>query len=55
VAKTTTSIMALMQRSLAEVGQTQETAITDGCFGLRSILVDAGITAPPYLDWFRAT
>jgi hypothetical protein len=53
VAKTTTSIMALIQRSLAEVGQTQETAITDGCFGLRSILVDAGVTAPPYLDWFH--
>jgi hypothetical protein len=29
------------------------TAFTDGCPGLRSILVDAGITAPPFLDWFH--
>jgi len=58
VAKTDTAIVALIQRSLAEVGQAQETeitAFTDGCSGLRSILVDAGVTAPPYLDWFRAT
>ena len=58
VAKTDTAIAALIQRSLAEVGQAQETGITaftDGCSGLRSILVDAGITKPPYLDWFRAT
>jgi hypothetical protein len=56
VAKTDTSIVALIQRSLAEVGQTADTAITaftDGCSGLRSILVDAGVTAPPYLDWFH--
>src|SRR3954467_12567589 len=56
VAKTDTSIAALIQRSLAEVGQAQETkitAFTDGCSGLRSILVDAGVTAPPYLDWFH--
>jgi hypothetical protein len=56
VAKTDTSIVALIQRSLAEVGQAQETeitAFTDGCSGLRSILVDAGVTAPPYLDWFH--
>ena len=58
VAKTGTSIAALIQRSLAEVGQARETeitAFTDGCSGLRSILVDAGITKPPHLDWFRAT
>jgi hypothetical protein len=34
---------------------TELTAFTDGCPGLRSILVNAGVTAPPYLDWFRAT
>jgi hypothetical protein len=58
VARTDTAIETLIQRSLAEVGQAQETGITaftDGCSGLRSILIDAGITAPPYLDWFRAT
>jgi hypothetical protein len=56
VAKTDTSIVALIQRSLAEIGQTADTAITaftDGCSGLRSILVDAGVMAPPYLDWFH--
>ena len=26
---------------------------TDGCSGLRSILVKAGITKPPGLDWFH--
>jgi hypothetical protein len=29
------------------------TAFTDGRPGLRSILVDAGITTPPILDWFH--
>jgi hypothetical protein len=56
VAKTDTSIVALIQRSLAEVDQAQETeitAFTDGCSGLRSILVDAGVTEPPFLDWFH--
>ncbi len=56
VAKTDTSIVALIQRGLKEVGHTADTAITaftDGCSGLRSILVDAGVTAPPYLDWFH--
>jgi hypothetical protein len=56
VAKTDTSIAALIQRGLAEVGQARETeltAFTDGCSGLRSILVEAGVTAPPYLDWFH--
>src|SRR4051794_33886824 len=28
-------------------------AFTDGCSGLRSRLVDAGITKPPSLDWFH--
>ena len=56
VAKTDTAIAALIQRSLAEIGHTADTeltAFTDGCSGLRSILVDAGVTAPPYLDWFH--
>jgi hypothetical protein len=58
VAKTDTSIAALIRRGLAEVGHTADTeitAFTDGCSGLRSILVDTGVTATPYLDWFRAT
>src|SRR3954469_15158667 len=58
VAKTDTAIEALIWRGLADVGKTADTeitAFTDGCSGLRSILVDAGGTAPPYLDWFRAT
>jgi hypothetical protein len=58
VAKTDTEVEALIRRKLAEVGQTDETkltAFTDGCPGLRSILAAAGVTAPPILDWFRAT
>jgi hypothetical protein len=56
VAKTDTPIEALIQRGLKEVGHTADTeltAFTDGCPGLRSILVNAGVTAPPYLDWFH--
>ena len=56
VARTDTAIETLIRRSLAEVGQTPETeltAFTDGCPGLRSILVNAGITKPPGLDWFH--
>ena len=56
VAKTDTSIEALIRRGLKEVGHTGETeltAFTDGCSGLRSILVNAGITKPPGLDWFH--
>ena len=56
VAKTDTSIEALIQRGLKEVGQTTDTeltAFTDGCSGLRSILVKAGVTEPPGLDWFH--
>src|SRR3954462_12217294 len=52
VAKTDTSIEALVQRGLKEVGQTTDTeltAFTDGCSGLRSILVKAGVTEPPGL------
>ena len=34
-------------------GDTALTAFTDGCPGLRRILLDAGVTAPPMLDWFH--
>src|SRR3954471_7149342 len=56
VTKTDTAIEALIRRGLKEVGQTENTeltAFTDGCSGLRSILVNAGITKPPFLDWFH--
>jgi hypothetical protein len=55
VAKADTDLSALIRRSLRAVGRTDDTevtAFTDGCPGLRSILVDAGITTPPILDWF---
>jgi hypothetical protein len=45
VAKADTEIAALIQRSLEMVGRTAETeltAFTDGCPGLRSILAEAG-------------
>jgi hypothetical protein len=32
---------------------TMVTAFTDGCPGLRSALVDAGVTRPPILEWFH--
>src|SRR3954470_15078982 len=56
VARTDTAIETLIRRGPREVGQTADTeitAFTDGCSGLRSILVNAGITKPPYLDWFH--
>jgi hypothetical protein len=56
VAKTDTPIEGVILCSLREVGQTEDTeltAFTDGCSGLRSILVEAGVTKPPYLDWFH--
>lgn len=56
VAKADTDISALIRQSLRSVGRadgTEVTAFTDGCPGLRSILVDAGITTPPILDWFH--
>jgi hypothetical protein len=56
VAKTDTPIEGLIRRGLREVGQTADTGITaftDGCSGLRSILVNAGVTTPPFLDWFH--
>ena len=56
VAKADTDLSALIRRNLRAVGRTDNTkvtAFTDGCPGLRSILVDAGITTPPFLDWFH--
>ena len=58
VAKSDTDIAALIRRTLDTVGRTGDTeltAFTDGCPGLRSILADAGVASPPILDWFRAT
>ena len=56
VAKAVTDISALIRQSLRAVGRTGDTEVTgftDGCPGLRSILVDAGVTTPPILDWFH--
>ena len=56
VAKARTDISALIRLNLGVVGGTDATvvtAFTDGCPGLRSALVDAGVTTPPILDWFH--
>jgi hypothetical protein len=56
VARTDTAIEVLIQGGLVDVGKaadTELTAFTDGCSGLRSILVNAGVTKPPGLDWFH--
>ena len=56
VAKADTDITALIRRNLETVGRTADTevtAFTDGCPGLRCILVNAGVTKPPILDWFH--
>jgi hypothetical protein len=56
VARTATDLAALIRRSLETVGRTEETeltAFTDGCPGLRSILTDAGVVTPPIADWFH--
>jgi len=56
VAKADTDIAGLIRRDLETVGQTDETevtAFTDGCPGLRCILADAGGMKPPILDWFH--
>ena len=50
VAKADTDITVLIRRSLETVGRTADTeltAFTDGCPGLRSILAEAGVTKPP--------
>ena len=46
----------LIRRNLDAVGRTEDTALTaftDGCPGLRRILVDAGVDDSPILDWFH--
>src|SRR5271167_3885185 len=56
VAKSDTDIATLISRNLEAVGRTDDsdlTAFTDGCSGLRSILAAAGVTKPPVLDWFH--
>src|SRR3954451_13400098 len=56
VAKTGTDLGALIRGSLDAVGRTEGTvltAFTDGCSGLRRILLDAGIAELPILDWFH--
>ena len=56
VAKADTDISALIRRNLETVGRTADTevtAFTDGCPGLRCILANAGVTKPPILDWFH--
>src|SRR3954454_12717086 len=56
VAKTDTDLAGLIRRSLDAVGRTEGTALTaftDGCLGLRRILLDAGIEGLPILDWFH--
>ena len=58
VAKTETDLAALIRGNLDAVGRTRDTALTaftDGCPGLRRILLDAGVDGLPILDWFRAT
>jgi hypothetical protein len=54
VAKADRDVSALIRRSFRAVAPTEDTevtAFTDGCPGLRSILIDAGVTTPPILDW----
>src|SRR5919107_1684554 len=56
VAKTDTDLAALIRGNLDAVGRTPNTvltAFTDGCPGLRRILLDAGIGDLPILDWFH--
>ena len=56
VARTDTDPAALIRRGLDAVGRpegTVLTAFTDGCPGLRRILLEAGIDELPILDWFH--
>jgi hypothetical protein len=56
MAKTGTDLAALIRGSLDAVGRTEGTALsafTDGCPGLRRVLLDAGIAELPILDWFH--
>jgi hypothetical protein len=56
VTRADTDITALIRRTVETVGgndDTEVTAFTDGCPGLRTILANAGVTKPPILDWFH--
>jgi hypothetical protein len=56
VARTDTDLAGLIRGNLDAVGRTKDTvlaAFTDGCPGLRRILLDAGIDGLPILDWFH--
>jgi hypothetical protein len=56
VAKAETDLGALIPRGLEAAGRTEGTtltAFTDGCPGLRRILLDAGVDGLPILDWFH--
>src|SRR3954449_881186 len=56
VAKAETDLGALIRRGLEATGRTEGTtltAFTDGCPGLRRILLDAGVDGLPILDWFH--
>jgi hypothetical protein len=53
VANAGTDIVALIRRTLGTLGRTGDTeltAFTDGCSGLRSILAAAGVASLPILD-----
>jgi hypothetical protein len=55
-ARTDTDLAALVRGNLDAVGRTRDTALTaftDGCPGLRRILLDAGVDGLPILDWFH--
>jgi hypothetical protein len=56
ITRAETDITVLIRRTLEAVGRTdttEVTAFTDGCPGLRTVLVNAGVTKPPLLDWFH--
>ncbi|CAH2605626.1 transposase (plasmid) [Rhodovastum atsumiense] len=56
VAGVKTDLVALIGQRLDSVGRTDATTLTgftDGCAGLRSILVASGVAEPPILDWFH--
>jgi hypothetical protein len=56
VVRARTDIKVLINRNLDAVrrtGETELTAFTDGCSGLRNILAGAGVTTAPVLDWFN--
>jgi hypothetical protein len=56
VAKAGTDFVAQIGQKLKAVGCTDDTEVTgftDGCEGLRSVLVAAGVTKLPILDWFH--